>query len=886
LRKNFDVLESHVLCNNYDIVALSECWILENTFVPSLLNFNNISVSSTSGKSGGVVIYYKKYLNLHVLDHQTDTDSSQLEILIIEIINRKTIFSLAYRHPTGPINSFCSILEDIFNEKHFLRPKINYIFCGDININILDNSNKVRDYKSLIDSFDYKFYTMDATRISSESATCIDHVFGKTHNATEVSVQVKDYCISDHNTIEIKIGNLDCNETKQPIPLRCHSHSNIELFYRALENTDWSKVLKHDDHIDINFQRFLNTVLQFYDTFFPIQFVKKTDKKPSWLSQKLVNMISHKNYLLRKFKRRKKIADKIKFTNYNKTLKKYIYVQKQSFYKSILSDNKLKWQEINKLMHNKKSTNTTCELAPNEFLKTFEDIFSVLPPSKYNSSFTTWRENSAFMHYCHEHEIIKYFALLKDKGTRQLNDIPMFLWRKIGTSIAKPIASLVNQMLATSTFPNLLKHSDIVPLYKKGSPQNPSNYRPVAVLHNLSKIFENSILSRMQSFIEKENILPNNQFGFRKNHSTKDAILSLFLQIENNSSKKNKTCAVFLDLSKAFDCVNHLKLLKILNDIGFRGQSNLLIESFLKGRTFRIKTQNTFSNYSPIVRGVPQGSVLSPLLYSLYVIEMGKIHKSLIQYADDTTLLINYTDINSLQVKVSEVAHNVISYLNSLDLILNESKTNIILFGEKNTRNIKFLNTHIETCKTTKFLGIQISSKRHFDYHITQSIIPNIRKKFTIFSFISKYLHKNVLAHIFKAFIYPHIVYATPFILNSHKTTIQRLSRTYNQAQKILFRLPFLFSSHDLPQKTQIPCLSSLIDKHAFVYAYLIFYEHAPMLTLSYFRKSKRNKFILQGSNDVFSIHNTIASKWNKLPDDIRSIKTKSQFKTSIQKIT
>ena len=144
-----------------------------------------------------------------------------------------------------------------------------------------------------------------------------------------------------------------------------------------------------------------------------------------------------------------------------------------------------------------------------------------------------------------------------------------------------------------------------------------ANYRPFNILRNLSKIFERVLLSRMTNFIDKHYILPDHQFSFRANHSTKDAIFSLMLKIEKNLLENKKTCCIFLDFSKAFDTVHHETLLSILHSLGFRGHFYNILADYLSGRHFRVKLNGTFSQYSPISQGVPQGSIISPLLYCL-----------------------------------------------------------------------------------------------------------------------------------------------------------------------------------------------------------------------------------------------------------------------------
>ena len=158
-----------------------------------------------------------------------------------------------------------------------------------------------------------------------------------------------------------------------------------------------------------------------------------------------------------------------------------------------------------------------------------------------------------------------------------------------------------------------------------------------------------------------------------------------------------------MDLSKAFDLVNHKKLLNILSTLGFRGHFLKLLESFLSHRTFRIKINDSFSDYAPSLQGVPQGSILSPILYCLYVHNFSIIHPDIIQYADDTTLIISYTNDEHLRNQLNSISEKITSYISEHNLAINTNKTDIMLFDKQNTLELNFMGSKIKTVQSTKF---------------------------------------------------------------------------------------------------------------------------------------------------------------------------------------
>ena len=480
-------------------------------------------------------------------------------------------------------------------------------------------------------------------------------------------------------------------------------------------------------------------------------------------------------------------------------------------------------------------------------------------------------------------EVISCFNLLKCKSSCQEEDIPMFLWKLIVDFIITPVTFMANQMINEAHFPSCFKKADIMPIYKKGDKTSVKNYRPITILHNLSKIFERLILSRMNSFILKNNILPDHQFGFRPKYSTKDAVATLLLKVEENAIQNKNTCSLFLDLSKAFDTVNHEKLLKILFNLGFRGHFLRLLNSYLTDRYFRIKNNDTVSKYSLISNGVPQGSIISPLLYCLYVHNFSMIHNDIIQYADDTTIMISFSNIDDLQLSLKNIGNKIVEYMDAHNLIINAEKTEVMIFGKNNATHVNFLDKSLQVAHNVKFLGINIADSRKFNEHISNHIIPKIRSHFSIFHYLAKYLSKQDKVTVFKSFIFPHIIYASPFLLNSNIGQVKHLKSAYNRAMKILFRIPFLYPSQLLPQSTNIESLSSLILHHSLIYAYLIFHQQLPASVNTHFLRSRRLNFILKPHSSQISLHNTLCIEWNKLKHNIKTASSKACFKKYIE---
>ena len=296
--------------------------------------------------------------------------------------------------------------------------------------------------------------------------------------------------------------------------------------------------------------------------------------------------------------------------------------------------------------------------------------------------------------------------------------------------------------------------------------------------------------------------------------------------------------------TKAFDTVSHDKLISILTSLGFRGHFAKIITSFLSNKKFRIRCNDKYSNYMKICTGVPQGAILSPLLYTLYKNNLTHVFDPLIQYADDCSLIISYSNLDHLQKCIDTVSHRITNYFSSLDLHLNTSKTEIILFGESSTYTLNFCQSPIKTSKVTKFLGMHISNNFKFDHHILHHVCPIIKRLYSSLFQLQNVTNRHSKHLVLNAYILPHILYSIPFILNINESTRNRLDKIYKKGIKILFNLPMSFPSTDLYHKTGCHSLDKYIFLNTSLYAFKIFHNICPFVICSSYIRTPRYNFI------------------------------------------
>ncbi len=263
-------------------------------------------------------------------------------------------------------------------------------------------------------------------------------------------------------------------------------------------------------------------------------------------------------------------------------------------------------------------------------------------------------------------ELISVIQNLPSKRSTDIDGLSVWVLKQIYLELLEPLLFILNSSFEKEVFPQLLKNAKIVPIFKKGSSLNMGNYRPISLLPTFSKIFEKLFLIRLNLFIKRFDILSKSQFGFTEGKGTIEAIHDFIDFTVSNLDEKQKTLSVFLDLSKAFDCVNHSKLLDILYMYGIRGNSYNWIKSYLSNRSHRVQIENKLSNVIDLNYGVPQGSILGPALFILYVnkcadISLGSSNRCKIsQYADDTTLSFSGGSFNGIKELATEKNDNCV----------------------------------------------------------------------------------------------------------------------------------------------------------------------------------------------------------------------------------
>ena len=481
-----------------------------------------------------------------------------------------------------------------------------------------------------------------------------------------------------------------------------------------------------------------------------------------------------------------------------------------------------------------------------------------------------------------------------------VHSIPVFIYKHVSNLISPLISDLVNESFASGIFPAALKSARVVPIFKNGDRTSMSNYRPISILHFVSKIFEKLICKRLTSFLDKFNIIVNSQYGFRRNKSTIDALLLFSDNVYDTFNNSEYMLSVLIDFSKAFDTVQHNVLIRKLEYLGIRGMPLELLRSYLSNRDQYVCIDGASSNRLPIKSGVPQGSVLGPLLFLIYINDM---HKSLnllklVQFADDTTAFASHHNLHELIELVNDDLTQLDTWLCSNRLSLNLSKTCYILFSNRNKDAItpvSMRHVSIPRVSQAKFLGITVDERLNFSSHISV-VQGRVSRACGALSRLRWLAPSDVLLKVYYSLVYSHLTYGICLWGNSSKTAICKLDNIHTRCVK------HVAHNVNLECNDIFKAMGLLSTANIFMYFTLLkFFEYRTTNCSDYFEEKLDDLKVIHNYNTRFSsndcINLPVVSKskclssfifnsvkfWNKIPPDIRNINSKFLFKKHLK---
>lgn len=913
LHRNIRSLQKHfddVVCLisqinfNFDVIILTETHRLYSLEHFNLNGYDIIYNEGNFNSHDGVIMYVNKNLNYSV--RYLDLGVSKAVELKITNLSGSTAVTAAYRSPSSCPKQFNLHLLEYLSSVKFK----NHIITGDININLLGNEDFIEEYKTLLSSFDFVSYINEATR--RVTGTCLDHFFVKNDTSVE---KVDSFIIlddsTDHDPVALII-DYQHRVTKQHTPM-IKKYLDYKKLRNSLNNVDW-EILYQINDIDEMVETFLNTLTyHINNSTKSVKFKSKQKAKKPWITRALLTSISIKNNLYKELQKdpHNEVL-KSEYKVYKNGLNRLIQKSKKEFFKKIINNNKISsknlWNCVNEICGKTQTETkitqintdegnliTNKQAIANEFNRFYSTLGQklankIVTPTEYHDS-TTRVEQSMFLFHTTPSEIVQVIGTLKTKKAPGRDGIRAETLKEVADLISIPLARMINRCFDYGYFPKSFKIGLLKPLYKSGNELDPSNYRPITLISTLCKILEKTIKIRMLKFLNKHNIISERQFGFKEGKSTEDAICSLTTLIYDAIDKKIPALSIFVDLSKAFDTVCHSILLEKLEKYGLRGQIHDLLKSYLSGRQQQVSINETFSDLRVVTYGVPQGTVLGPLLFSIYVNSLLnlKLKGTVISFADDTAIFYKSDSWGSLKEMAESDFRVINEWFKYNRLTLNTQKTNYLLFTSYSSGLHELGNliidekTEIPEAEKVKYLGIIID--RHLRWELqANNIIKKLRGLIGRFRFLSDFLDISHLKIIYYSLVQSQLSYGIMGWGGVYDCYLKKIEVVQKWILRIMYRKNITYPSNDLYRLSGVLDVRQLFCQKIFIHIYKN-NEILERINHSYFTRNRENAQIPKREKTIGQRCYTYlrAKLYNILPTDVRNSNNLKSFKIKLK---
>ena len=906
----------HTLDINFDFVTFSETWLRAdevNMYSSLFKNYSFFHTCRNNRLGGGVAAYINNNFEVQLLDICQYNNFEHLTLLIKshpDTAKRRIILSIIYRPPNLSLLEFLESFSNYMEKLNEYSSTIsNKLFVGDFNIDLLQcedlNTNRFLDTlmtASLVPTI------IHPTRITNHSATLIDNIFS---NIPHIGSGIFYSDISDH----LPIFTIFKWSKKEIVLCPKNSvHVDFKHLISDLITTRWPNYLKDFTNIDDaynNFSNFLQSKIEIYT----LPNRMKNYVKQEWMTPALLSSCKEKNRLYKKFLRGK--ITKLEYNSYKSQLQRLIKIRKKEYHCDFITkhqkNTKLIWQHINEFLGNKKKLITqSLAIDVNAMNKFFAELGrettkNIPFTDQYRSYLQNPSNGSFFLHPVCEREIINVTNSLATKHSVGIDNMSTSTLKRLIGVIAPQLTDLINFSFVTGTFPNSLKIAKIIPIYKTGPKDALINYRPISILPAISKVFEKTVVSRLKNFFKNQNSLLSSQHGFREGYSTQTALFCATEFINTSCDNKLYTLGIFLDVSKAFDSVCYKILLDKLQYLGIRGIPLEWFKSYLSNRFQFIKYNELISDFWPISCGVPQGSLLGPILYIIYANDLPTASDlfKFVQYADDTSLFVADRDLKHLFDIANAEFKKVAQWFYDNKLLLNAIKSCVIIFepvysgtNNNNTYNIIHNNVALKRVTETKFLGVYIDCKMSWKYHLSH-LAKKLSCDLAMMNFTSRCLPNDCLFLLYNAVFMSHLTYGIDFWSMARKTFINQILILQKKAVRIIMknRQRHIYTHvSDFCLENNMLLLNDYIFYNKCLFMYKVYYAHWPLCIIELFARlsdsvhhATRNhnlNFCVYRCNykcTQTSIRHCGVNIWNNLPITIKSLLSIVSFKRAIK---
>ena len=917
-KTKFDMFRQQLWNSNIDIMCLSETWLREE-LTSNIIDIpgyrisrldRNWSENNTIKKGGGLCMYISENINFTDSDvKKFNFSSKDIEIhwMVLEFPKmRDMIIANVYRPPQGNVKNCCKYIRNCIEDLKDISKK-DIFFMGDFNIDFSNKaSNDSKDLINLMSTHGFKQFIKETTRFGTKN-TCIDLIFSNSDYINDAGTLDLNY--SDHQAIYVTKKKTTLKSKKMKFYGRSYKNYIAEKYQENLESLDWTELFKIEDPNEA-WEFFIQKISITLDLMCPLKEYSVNEYKENWMNRDLMELIIDKDLALKKAKKSNKLDDIIYARKIRNETGKIIEKAKKDYLEEEFinskGDPKKFWKNIYSIIpkaninnqkdtiHLKNENGSKIDLEKtSDFIN---DFFINIGPKLANRINDKWEyfdrieENSIDNFVIDKGLVHLYVSEIDINKSSGIENISSRCLKDALTALNDQICFIFEKSIGKAIFPDLWKIATVVPLHKGGTKEDVSNYRPVSLLPVPGKILEKLIHNQMMSFFNENNLLCEHQSGFRPNHSTINSVANLTNDIFDSINNGKVTLAAFIDLKKAFDTVNHIILLEKLERMGIRDINLKWIKNYLDNRFQKTICNSNLSKMDKIKCGVPQGSILGPLFFLVYINDIKGIMNDFKYqlYADDTVLYCNGNSYEECASELQITIDKFVSWCSKNALTINIKKTKIMTFGSKNNLKraknieIKIKNETLGIVPTYKYLGINLDQTLNFKYH-TENLLKLINHKLYMFSKIRKYLNVDSAVTIYKTMILPYLDYGDIFYMSATFPEIKKLDKNHIRGLRIGFKIQGKIDDVDLFNLANISNLSNRRKVHLRNFMYknkkkCTIKEENRIVT----RSNSGPTFNVKKPNcETFkrNVYYIGANEWNSLDADVRNLEHYYQFK-------
>ena len=828
---------------------MQEIWNIRDGNYLDIPGFDLIHNQRKKYTGGGVGFYIRENLNYEISDCFMQEKILECQTIKIKINDNLTYhFTNVYMGHLNKTESLNQLKRYLNKHKHL---KSHYLM-GDLNIDLLKNCQLTSDLENILIDYNFQANCNVPTRFDHKngtlSATLIDNIFSNGLNQGVYRILTDP--IADHLclTVDLPINKKDLiNQNKFKI-IKKFQPNAIEKIKTELNEVNWQHMLGQKLNYNVDF--LTNTFNDIVNKYTDIKKIKVTNKMENkWFSKGLQKSKIKLRKLHKKSITNPNTDNISKYKEYYKIYKSTLRQAKTTYYKTELGnawgESRKLWNIINemsgrlkkdtKAIHSIKGSKgqilTSHKLIADRFGYYFSNVGSEINKNfktneKYIDRLCKEKRECTLNLKClgisHVNKIIKSLKSKYSSGNDEINNV---LLKKVADEIARPLTYIVNQSISEQVYPDQWKISKVVCLYKKGNRDEVQNYRPISLQSVLSKILEKAVKYQTYRYLEDNNLLPNKQYGFRNKQGTNHLLFSLMNKLTYNNNKNLFTKIAMLDFSKAFDLCDHKILIAKLRYLGFSKGTCNWFKSYLKNRKMYCLVNGIKSRVYDTTLGVPQGSILGPLLFLCYTCDIESVTENYQCFADDTSLYASGKTekeandlLQSILIKFSRWVEN-----NKLKLNWDKSKimtinSNLTLPNINTLTTIKINNITLQNVLSYKLVGVTIDADMSWKTHVSD-VSRKLKGILFHMNRIKKHTPVTIMLLIYNSLFQSNMTYGLPIWGKLTTTQNKQIEILQKKAIRIVYKQPYNSHTKPLFAKKDVLTYGSLYNYHSNLFA-------------------------------------------------------------------